>query len=78
MKNKKSAFKFISLCLAALLCVGLFSPLGVSADTKDEYLEAQQKLDAINKEISALRNQKQKQQAEMKNAQTQINLVNRN
>ncbi|MEG2192406.1 MAG: peptidoglycan DD-metalloendopeptidase family protein [Oscillospiraceae bacterium] len=77
MKNKKSAFKFISLCLAALLCVGVFAPIGVSADTKDEYLEAQQKLDAINKEISALRNQKQKQQAEMKNAQTQINLVKR-
>ena len=64
-------------CLAAVLCLcfGLLNPIIASAGTMEDYQAAQEKLDQINKEIAALKTQKEKQEAEKKNAQTQIDLV---
>ena len=75
MKNRKSIVKTVALSLTVFLCLGIFAPIGVKAGSKEDYLEAQQKLDAINKEISSLKTQKQRQEAEKKNAQKQADLV---
>ena len=75
MKKSRFATKFITCLMVAVLSFGLLAPFVVSADTKSDYEDAQNRLNAINKEISSLKDQKQKQETARKKAQTQINLV---
>ena len=50
-------------------------PVIARADSKDDYLAAQKKLDEINKQISDIKDAKAKKEAARKNAQTQVTLV---
>lgn len=75
MNKNKLIIKILSIAFICLMGVGMLAPLLASADSKDDYTAAQEKLDAINKEIANIKNQKQKQEAERKNAQTKIDLV---
>ncbi len=75
MKKKKFLTNLLLRIMVVTMAAGLFAPLIVSADTVSDFNSAQQKLDAINKELNSIKDEKKKQQQEKKNAQTQINLV---
>ena len=75
MKKKKVILNIFCRIFVCIMAVGLVSPLVVSAGTKEDYEEAQDKLDKINQEISDLANEKKKHETSIKNAQSQIDLV---
>ncbi len=75
MKKKKYFVNIFAALMVLALGIGLFSPIVALADTKDDYRAAQQKLDAINKELASIKDKKKKQESERKNAQKQIDLV---
>ncbi len=75
MNKKKILLNIFTAFMVLVMGIGLISPVMVSADTKSEYEQAQEKLDEINKEIESLANKKKQEQAKKNNAQTQINLV---
>ncbi len=75
MKKKKLLVNIFAGLMIMVMGIGMFAPLVAVADTKDDYRAAQEKLDAINKELASIKNEKKKQEKEKKNAQTQINLV---
>ena len=47
--------------MALLMAVGIGLPVIVSADTKSDYRQAQDKLNQINKELESIKNEKKKQ-----------------
>ncbi len=75
MKNKKLFVNIFCVLLALVMAIGLMHPIIASAGTKEDYEAAQERLDKINKEISDLKDTHDKQEKEISNAQTQINLV---
>ncbi len=75
MKKKKVIFNIFCRIFICIMAVGLISPIVASAGTKEDYEEAQGKLDKINKEITDLANQKKKHETAIKNANSQIDLV---
>ncbi len=72
---RKHFAKLFIVLLAAVLAAGLFGPVLASADSKEDYLAAQQKLDEINKEISSIKDKQKQEEASKKNAQKQVDLV---
>ena len=75
MKNKKEWLIITALVMAIVMVVTVGMPLSVAANAREDYESAQEELNRIEKELSAIKDTKQKQQQEQKNAQTQINLV---
>ena len=75
MKKKKLIINIFCLIFAFAMAIGLVHPIIAQAGTKEDYEQAQQKLDEINKELRELGDQKKKQEKEIKNAQKQIDLV---
>ena len=73
---KKKILAYV-LCFVTVFALGfgLLNPIIASAGTKEDYAEAQQKLDEINKTINSLRDQEKKLESKKKNAQSQIDLV---
>ncbi len=75
MKNKREWLIITALVMAIVMVVTVGMPLSVAANAREDYESAQEELNRIEKELSAIKDTKQKQQQEQKNAQTQINLV---
>ncbi len=79
MKNDKKSKNIIVriLCLVFVFAMsaGLVSPFIAYADSKDDFLEAQKKLDAINEQIAGLNDEEKKLESQKKNANTQMDLV---
>ena len=75
MTKKKFLKIFVCAAMALLMAVGIGLPVIVSADTKSDYRQAQDKLNQINKELESIKNEKKKQEQQKKNAETQLSLV---
>lgn len=75
MNKNKKMLNVLCLLFSVVMIMGLFAPIIASAGTKDDYLEAQEKLDEINKEVAALKDKKEQQEKDAKNTQNKINLV---
>ncbi len=75
MKKKNFPVNVFCVMMVCVMCVGLMHPLVASAGTKEDYAAAQEKLDQINRQISSIKNTKDKQKKELQSAQTQADLV---
>jgi len=76
MKNKKEWLTITALVVAVFMVFTIIvAPVGVSANARDDYEEAQAELNKIEAQLNSLKDAKQKQQQEQKNAQKQVNLV---
>ena len=62
MTKKKFIKIFVCAAMVFLMAVGIGLPVIVSADTKSDYRQAQDKLNQINKELESIKNEKKKQE----------------
>ena len=60
MTKKKFLKIFVCAAMVFLMAVGIGLPVIVSADTKSDYRQAQDKLNQINKELESIKNEKKK------------------
>ena len=75
MNKKKLFVNLFAFLMVGVMCVGMLHPIIASAGTKEDYADAQQKLDQINQTIANLKDTKKKQEKELRSAKTQADLV---